>query len=284
MKKFNLYALFALALCNVTAYAGLFDPLSWVKSQVEPAAGSKGMYVTFGEDKQQHLARLKEEKAELERTEKPSDEAITLELERISIQIGVLKEKNKEGRGSEFLQKKLSLLNEQHQALIDRQLSHKQEISSLDQQIKMLEEYLRDPEYKGMTLDAKSFYSFENLQDIAQRIADQDDVISHLDEQKNSLTVELENRKKQLEQVAKDLKNKEREQKEGTKSDGMIDDHGFDIKQRAELLDLNIRLLNSKKLLLEQKIQEMKRKQGLLDTKLFVERTKRKYSMTNEQM
>jgi hypothetical protein len=275
MKKLNLSLAPLILLLSVPISAGLFDPLSWVKSQVEPASGAKGVYVTFGEDKKELLIRLREEEAELRRTERPLDEAFTTELERLSQQITGLKERIRE-RKDDFLQKKLTILNELHQVLIDRQLSHKQESASLEQEIKTLEEYLRDPDFKGMTLDAKSFYSFENLQEIVQKISDQDNSIGHLDEQKNSLVAELENRKKQLDQLTKDLKNKEREQKEGIKLEGALDEHGLDVKQRAELLDLTVRLLTNKKLLTEQKIHEMKRRQALLEIRLFIERAKRK--------
>ncbi len=275
MTRHNLILFLFVTLFSSQVTAGLFDPIGWVRSQVEPAVVGKGVYVTWGEDKQK-LLLLKEEKVELEQNEKTLDAFVGEELERIERQVTPLKEKIKGGSTNDFLHKKLSLLNEQHQTLIDTQLSCKQEITSLDQQIKTLEDYLRDPDFKGLSLEAKSFYSFENLQNLAQKIADQDELMVHSEEQKNTLTVELENRKKHLEQVVKDLKNKEREQKEGIRGEGLLNDEGFDAKQRSEILDLTLRLLGNKKQLAEQKVDETKRKLGLAETKLFIEREKRK--------
>lgn len=285
--KYNFHKLaiaIPLTLLSTALKASLFDPVGWVTSQIEPA--SKGIYVSFGEDKQQLLTKLKEEKAELDKTEAQAEEFNQAELEKIAQHIAQTKERIKDGQAPDFFNKKLSVLNEHYQALIDIQLSRKQMILSLDQQIKLLEEYLRDPDFKNITLDLKGIYALEHLQAINQKIADQDDIIAHVDEQKNNSNADLESRKRVAEQLAKDVKAKERELKDvGTRSES-FEDRGLrgensevrnlTIKQQAGLLDQTLKLLIVKRQLADHKIQELKRKIGFLETKLFIEKAKRK--------
>jgi small-conductance mechanosensitive channel len=254
-----------------------FDPLDLIKKQVD-LSGSKKFHVAVGaQDKQQLLERLKEEKAELEGDDKQFEEYIKINLERVSHQISFLKERLKESHAGEFLNKKLSLLNETHQTLIDMQLSRKQLSIYVEQHIKILEEYFKDPEFRSNVLDVRSFYSFENLQGISQKIADQDDTIAHLEEQKNNLLADLENRKKSAELLNKQAKEKEREQKGlGSTEPRIIEDEYFDLKQRAELLDLTVKLFNFKQRLSDYKIQELKRFIALLETRVFIVKAQRK--------
>lgn len=275
MKKVTILTL--LLLHTWTQAAEWFDPMAWVKNKVEPG---KTIYFAVGsEDKSQVLNKIKEEKEEFEAGQKEFDELIRTNLEKVSVQLTSIKKKLEEGN-DEFLQKKLSILNESHQALIDIQLSRKEIISTIDQQIKVLEEYLKDPEFKALLLEAQSYYSFEHLQNIMQKIVIQDDVITHLEEQKNILSSDIENRKKTADQLVKVSRDKERELKDlsAGRTDAFVpeEEAHFDFKQRAELLDQTIKFLANKRRLVDQKIAEIKRKVGLIDTKIFVAKEQRK--------
>lgn len=263
--------LLALLMIPVGCFGGasVLDPLSWIRSQVDSA---RGLYVTFGEDNHQLLVRLKEEKAALEAQEPRVEETIKATLEKVSEQIALIKDKLKEGR-SDFLQRKIAVLNEMQQTLIDIQLTRKQAAINLEQQIKVLEEYLKDPQFKSLTIDTREFYSFENLQSISQKLVDEQELIDHLEEQKSNLLTDLESRTNSVDQLEKEARAKEHDLKERKYG---FEELPLDTRQRQELLELHVKLLNHKRKLMEQKVVEIKRKLSFLETKLLTERTKRK--------
>ncbi len=255
---------------------GVLDPLGWFKSQVDQG---RSLYVSFGEDQENYLERLKAEKSELDQARAKIDDLLKAQLEKTHQQIALIKDRLRE-HTDEFLQRKLALLNELQQTLIDMQLARKQVALTLEQQIKLLEEYLKDPTFTSLSIDARSFYSFDNLQQISQKLADEQESIVHVEEQRNNILADLENQQHQQEQLERDLKVRDREFKEflsnregGTLFGPMA---GMTSSQQAESLELHVRLLTQKVELIKQQILENKRKIGLLDTKLLVQRAKRK--------
>lgn len=248
--------------------AAFLDPLHWVKTRVDPSV--TGVYFTIGQDKNLLLSKLKEERTATDVGAKEFDEVIRVQLDKIAQLIAQAKERSRD-RFRDFWQKKLSLLNESHQTLIDTQLSYKQAVVYLDQQIKVLEEYVKDPEFKDVLADTKGVYSFENLQQMSEKIGTQDEQVQHLEEQKTLIVADIENRKKSIESLIKQYKEKEYEQKDLAHDDTLLT-----IKQRAELLDLQMKLLIYKRKLIEQKILEDKRKLSFLDARIFIAREMRR--------
>ena len=81
-------------------------------------------------------------------------------LDQNSIAINEIKEKQIGASTQElpFLNKVLSILNETYQTLFNLQFFRKELINNIEQHIQLIESYLKDPEFKSISLNIQSFY------------------------------------------------------------------------------------------------------------------------------
>jgi small-conductance mechanosensitive channel len=182
----------------------------------------------------------------------------------------------------EFLQKKLSLLNETYQTKLDIQFTLKEIPVTVEQQIKILEEYIKDPEFKGLVLEPRSFYPYEVVQSAIKKVLDQEERINNLVRQKNDLAAELENKKKKLAAAVKDYQEKKKEQEEfSLKEPETKTESELTFKQRGELVDLEEKLDGYEQQLAELQEQATARKVALINTTIFIEQEKQKILKNN---
>jgi len=220
------------------------------------------------QEKQHQLNILKKEKENLESSEKEFSNNIQAELNSINQRIANIKEKLKDQVETNFLNKMLSRLNEVYQLLLDSQFLRKKIVENIDQNIEILENYLKDPDFKNIKLEAKTAYKFESLYKISKDISKYEEELKYLNEEKASIESNIEVSKKDFLIVEKDLKLKEKERKKGIKSS---QSDGISVlEQKGELLDLDIKLSNAKKLYLDLKIKELSNRLALLNTRIFI--------------
>lgn len=182
----------------------------------------------------------------------------------------------------EFPSKKKGVLNEINQVLFNIQFTAKEIVSGSEQHIKILKDYKKDPLFKDLELEPRSFYSFEIVQNANKKVVLQEDVIAQITAQKNDALIELENRKKKQTSAAKEAQDRKREQEEyGTKAPKESTSDKLSFSQQGELLDLNQRLANYEKQLADLKVQEINRRIGLINTRLFIESEKLKIFKNN---
>jgi small-conductance mechanosensitive channel len=263
--------LLVLLLSASTVYGALLDKLD-TKKLAWPGRN----------EQDELLAHLKAEKeaGQVSNPEQLKKIAQQLELTDRTLTEAKNQLKTAQGKETEFFNKKISLLSEIQQALINMQLLRKESAAYLDQQIKSLEDHRKDPGFKSLVTEPRAFYSFEALQGANQKMAYQEYALAQLTTQKTDALVELENRKKKAALAQKEYQEKKRAQEDfGTKTITLFKE--FNFAQRGELLDLTERLANYEKQVADLKVIEMVRKISLLNTKIFLETEKLKILKEN---
>lgn len=271
MKKGLLSILFFFSL-----RADLLDLVPGV-SQVK-SAGSLIAFKGDLEEKNRRLEDLKKEKAELEANTALID-SLQSQYDAVTKQIAELKDKAAKKENEEFNRDLISTATETSQVLVDAQLARRKMLSNLDSRIAALENYLKDPYFKSLSIDKKATYKYENLEKVSSLISSQEDSKSHLTEEKANVEADLENRKKTLDDVEKTLKLAEKEQKEFPEKANLKE---TDIRQKSERIDYKNQYLKAKKIFLEQKISELESQLAILDLNLEI--TNKKLKILKEDL
>lgn len=186
----------------------------------------------------------------------------------------------------EFYNKKLSILNEMYQTIFNIQFLLKENVVTAERLITLFEEHTKDPHFKTLALEPRSSYSFSFIQNLNQKVLDQEDKLKHLTVQNHDAVVELDNRKKKVTSTLKEYQAKKRAQEEfsaKTTVPGLAaGPYGeFNFKQRGELIDLEERLYYYEKQLADLKVQESTRQIALINSMLFIESEKLKVLKEN---
>lgn len=284
-KNITSLALLLLICWTTTTFSGFFNYLGFGSSQSEsPSKLRIPLGIT---EKKEQLERLKADLQELESTQKEFLETIQLNLDQNTAAINEIKEKQVNASTKElpFLNKVLSLLNETYQTLFNLQYFRKELITNIEQHIHLIESFLKDPDVKSINLAPQSFYTFNDLQEVAQKITVEEDQLNHLIEQKNEATIDLENAKRKIGSLTKEFEEKKKQQTEfSAKLKDPKTDYSnseFDFKQQGKLIDLEKNLLFFEKQLAELKVQTITRKLSLLETTLALEADKLKIYKIN---
>ena len=266
--------------CNVIK-KGLFISVVMLSVQVAAGAGliemARTLFIKEEDERQQQLEHLKVEFETLQKNIQEELKSIKKKIEQTNRQMNELKEQEKEvlPAQKEFITKKIALLNEIYQTAFDVQFWHKEILSIVEQHIKLLEEYRKDPTFKALALEPRSFYTFDQVQGFIKRVFDQENKLKLLVSQKGDALVELENRKKKHAAAEKEYQEKKKEQQEfGSKPVDQQQPGELTFQQRGELLDLEEKHLSFEEQLTDLKVQAGTRKISLINTTLFVEREK----------
>lgn len=232
------------------------------------------------QEKQHQLNILKKEKESLESTEKEFSDSLQSELNLINQKINNIKEKLQATTFDlAFNNKMLSKLNEISQLLLDTQLLRKKLTEIIDQNIEILETYLKDPYFKNIKVETKTSYEFNTLYKLSKDISKSEEELKCLNEEKIALESSIESNKKDLIALDKDIKSREKDRKKGLKPDSS--DEALAVQQRGELLDLDIQLINTKKRFVELKYKELTYRLALLNTRSFIAESILKILKTN---
>lgn len=278
--KINKFILFALLISSCFLDAGIFKYFELPKSEQ--------LIISGGIPERQHqLTVLKKEKENLESAEKEFNAAIQEELNKVNSRISQIKDSLKAASAAEqeFLNKTLAVLNEISQRLIDTQLLRTRLVAIVDQHIDILQNYLKDPSLKALKVEEQASFSYEMLHQSNKDIVSQQEELARLNEEKNVVESELENRKKDLQALEKEIKAKEKEQKEYTEKTDLDEVIGkLDLRQNGELLDLQLQLLNTRKRYIDLKIKEIANQLALLNTKVLIGDSKLKVLKDNLEL
>ena len=266
--------LFSILCIPVSAHAGLFTFFQGKKSDQQAP-----IFIAGGvEEKRHQLKKLQEELVVLQEQETDAVAALQESLDNVNKRIKLVKERlialSQKGeldseREREFLNAKLTKLNTQYQTLIDLQLSQKQRLSIVSEHITILQSYLKDPTFKGVHLEKRAFYTFDDLQRINKRIADTQERLGILIEERNNTQLELDNRKRDLQVAQQVYKAKKQEQEAFSAKRTDVSD--LTIKQQGELLDLEEGLFGEQQQLYEVQIKELQTKLSLIAAQIFIQ-------------
>jgi small-conductance mechanosensitive channel len=205
-----------------------------------------------------------------------------LRLDELSNQIARIKnELKQEPENYQFLDKKLEILNELYQVLNDIAQSHEHSLSILTDHLKLINEYLQDPELKGFTREylENRPYSFEDLQGLNELIFGQEKNVDYLQAQEKNANLELEHRKRSAQGTIETYKKRQEALNKLAQEAiaGQVeteDFFGFDVQQKSELLRLEAQLYEYKKKLDELRVQEIEYKISFIKSKVFIAKIK----------
>ncbi len=281
----NIITFFLLLIASFYCNAGLLDYFT-TSAPSENQQAKIRLPLGINERKNQ-LEHLKLELKELHATAKDFAHTIQLNLDQTSNEIKETKAKLAQASAKDvsFLNKVLSILNETYQTLFNLQFYRKELVSIIEQHTALLENFLKDPDFKSLHLKEQSFYTFDDLQEFNKKVAIQETKINHLTEQKNDGIIALENAKRKLITISKDYEDKKKKQAEfnvktQTPADGQASAE-FDFKELGRITDLEKNLALFEKQLTELKIQELTKKNAFLETSIALENDKLKIIKSN---
>src|SRR3990167_6658267 len=219
-------------------------------------------------EKKHQLTLLQEEKTNLENNLDENVASINNEIDKTSKKITELQSslKKPDIENKEFLNDLLNLEREILQTLNDVVFFKKQHVPILEQHIKLIQDYLNNPNFSNLKIEPQSYYTFETLESLNQKALNLEDNLARLQDEKTALESELDNRKKDLISTEKELKILKSKQKEFLESKNSDEKNP---KQNAEIVDLKVQFLDDKKRLLEEKTKESSLKLNIISTKLF---------------
>lgn len=235
------------------------------------------LFSTFDDTIKKQLTILQENKEQVK-----SASQVQKELDELNKEITIVKEKLKNANKIElkkFLQEKLSILNQQYQAISEVEQTNSQITQTIDSHMRILCQYMQDPDFsqKDLRLTPKRLYSFSEVQEVYNKILEYEKELKELEANKKKALEDLANREKTYSLLKQKYQEKKKqtsiaqaEDKEIKKdiSSDQDTNNSLSDEQEAELMDEQEELLKYKNNLAEQKIQETKQKISLLESKI----------------
>lgn len=172
----------------------------------------------------------------------------------------------------EFLEQKLALFNEKYQTIFTTLDIMKEEAATLEEHIQLLENHQKDPNFKSLTLEPKAIYSYETVQGLLQKVTALESGIKSLETIKHDKTTELKNREKKATALTKELQDKQKAQKEFATNAPEETENNLNFKQQAEILDLELQVLEYQKKLAQARIDLLIRKISLTNSNILLEK------------
>ncbi len=256
--------------------SGIIDSIEKAgKKLLGPVEQAQKIFPSAVEERQTRLAEVLKERQALEETNKAFLETTTRQLEEIKAQLDNIAASLKKEPEDEFLNKKLSILNEHYQTIKSLQQSREQFILLLDQHSAFLQEYLKDPnlkEYvKELKIAHKDAYTFEDLHALNENIVAKEKTIAQIIEQEKNADAELDNRKRTAQATTEAFKKKKEEQEKPASDTAAPFE--LSVTQKFELFKLEEQLYHEAQERDALRIREIEQKKTLLKTRLFIERS-----------
>lgn len=217
-------------------------------------------------EKTNKLKLLEDEKSKVEKEHEDSKTNIESDLEKINSSI-----KKNEYAQKQFYSKLYTEIiirqKDTAQVLNESLITEKSILENIETEIKLLNEYIKDPYFHNSRLDQQSYFSFDQLYNYSQKVVDQEDNYNRLLEEKNTLDNQQEALKREVNNIEKEIKDLDKKQK-----DSLALKNGGD--DQIQLNEAKIQYLKSKKYLTELKLKDSNAKESLLNSKTFIAQTK----------
>jgi len=214
--------------------------------------------VVLGDEKKAEIAILKNEITAQEEKEKQfwidhqaREDKIKSDIKGLEVQV------RQPNQNTDFINKELLLLKSIKQAFSRIKSTWKELFSRIKQHITLLEGYVKDPEFVALQLEKKSFYSFEDLQNLNEQIAAQEEKLTTIQSEKSEAQLDLANRKKKITHTEIVYKEKVLEQTEfSSHSKDQPPIEGLTPRQHGQILDLQVALALYEKELAQLRVEE----------------------------
>lgn len=232
----------------------------------------KKIFTTTKEERQERLETLKNEKKQFQETEKAFISENNLAVTRLKTQIAQTETALSKDPDNEYLKKKLELSVDLFNYKNSERQLREQIQSIIDEHIKLLKEYVADPNQKAFEqglIEKKKAYSFDKeLLDLYESMVNKERELAQLVEQEANANAELENRKRAIGVTTDEVKKKEN----GKSGDAFIRDIGLTGAQRSEIASLQEKVSATRQRIDQMRIQEIEYKINLVKTRIFIVR------------
>lgn len=206
------------------------------------------LFASLVESRQKQLERVQQERDKLVKLRLESDPELKTLSTDAKNQIDLLSVQLETDTSNEFIKQKLVILNESYQMFNDIIRERDRFIRLLDELVVSLKKFLNDPDFthfkRERNLSERLFYSLDDVQRIYNMVIDTEKEVTVLYEQERYARAELDSRKR----ITLSTKELYQEKRERLELGGVLDRRAFDISQRNELIRLEERLYNYKKL------------------------------------
>lgn len=244
-------------------------------------AGRQLLPIELVTKKAEQLEVLKKEQDQLEGTKKEFLDRKKAILNDLNAQIGSIKGVLEQDPDNDFMLKKLSLLNQRLQVIRDQEQEREQLVNTLDQHIKLLQDYLLDPQFelyqkREIKIGERSVYSYADLQMLYEQTAKIKKHLTQLEQKEKNILAQLENRKKSSVAAAQDFKKKKEEFEKNKRNYSHVSDgFEFSFQQQEELFKLEQQLNDDQKDLDDIRQRIIERQIEMIASQMFVERAQR---------
>lgn len=270
MKKLQSLLLSALLLGNSIMFSVSLPGLGALEE-----AGKNLLPIELEKKQAEQLETLKKEKQDLD---KEFAEHIKGILNELKVETDAVKASLEQDPDNDFYGKKLSLLNMRQQVLREQEQEHEQLMSTLDQHIKILEDYLRDPQLenyqqKELKIGNRPVYSFADLQMLYEQTVQLKKRLEQLNQKEKNISAQLENRKKGAAATIEEFKKKQDAYEKQKKSETYTGDSlDLSMQQRDELFKLERQLFEDRKELDNIRQRTIEHQMAMIKSQVFIER------------
>ncbi len=241
-------------------------------------AGKKLLPVELEKRKAEQLEGLRKEKQALEDGKKEFDEHTTGLLNELKTQVDQVKSILEKDPDNDFLVKTLSLLNTLQQIVRDLKEERDQLVSTIDQHIKILQDYLLDPQLenyqkKELKIGERPVYSFADLQMLYERTVKLKKRLDELNQKEKNINAQLENRKKSATAAIEEFKKKQEAYEKQKKNEQHIGDSlELSLQQRDELFKLERQVFEERTELDNRRQAIIEHQIEMIKSQIFIER------------
>lgn len=228
----------------------------------------RSLDVVVGNDKNvKTLQQLKKEVESAELETKIFEEEIQQKIDAARIKIKNIEDQLRHTIDDTYFNKQLFTLKSMVQILTNMRSSRKAWIGYLKSRIALLTG-LEEDKKTAIQAEKKSLYTFEELQTLNKKIANQEDKLSHIEGEKSEIRLDLDNAKRQIEVTEKAYNKKLKEQSEFGSAVLSSDAHA---REKSVLLDFEVKMAQYQKELVEIQVKEKTAKLNLIEEKETVD-------------
>lgn len=244
-------------------------------------AGRQLLPIELVTKKTEQLEQLKREKQQLEDSRKDFLDRKKAIINELNNQIEAIKRILELDPDNDFVVRKLSFFNQRQQVLRDQEQERDQLASTLDQHIKVLQDYLLDPQLeqfqkKEIKISERPVYSYADLQMLYEQTSKIKKHLAQLEQKEKNIAAQLENRKKSAAAAAQEFKKKKEEFEKHKKFHSYKNDgFEFSLQQQDELFKLEQQLNDDQKELDDMRQRIIERQLDMITSQMFIERAQR---------
>lgn len=234
--------------------------------------------LVIGEDKvEKELKRLRKEGDSLELETKSFEDGIQQKIDSVRKKIKHVELQLTQSKNDTYLNKQLFTLKRIVQILTNMRSSRKARIGYLKSRISLLAGLEENKKTKEE--EKKSLYTFEELQILNKKVANQEDKLSHIAGEQSEALLDLDNAKRHLEASERTYKEKLKEQSEfGTE---ILPSDNF-AHEKSLLLDYEVKMAQYENEFAELQVKEKTEKLDLIKEKESVEQKNLAISRTQK--